>query len=122
MGAPARPVFKSSVSGAAPTGPKEARAQAMFATWPLVQPLIAFGISTLATYATLLVALAVVVARGGAGFEVNISFALCTSSKRSALSAGVPACFIARQRDNEHHDGSATGLPSCMLDRQQTLA
>ena len=71
MGAPARPVFKSSVSGAAAAGPKEANARAMYATWPLVQPMIAFGISTLATYATLLVALAAVAARG-AGTEVHI--------------------------------------------------
>ncbi len=70
MGAPARPVFRSSPSSAAAAGPKDANARLMHATWPLVQPLIAFGIATLATYATLCVSLAIAAARG-AGPQVR---------------------------------------------------
>jgi hypothetical protein len=58
MGTPAMPVFKSSGSEKA-AGPKDNNAKLMFATWPLVQPLIAFSISTLATYFTAIVALAI---------------------------------------------------------------
>ena len=47
---------KSLASDAAAAGPKEANARAAFAMWLLVQPLIAFGISTLASYTTLLIA------------------------------------------------------------------
>lgn len=57
MGNPATPVFKSSGSDKA-AGPTESRAKLMFASWPLVQPLLAFGITTLATYATIVAALA----------------------------------------------------------------
>lgn len=59
MGAPAAAVFKSSGSEKA-AGPVEDQAKLMFATWPLVQSVLAFGISTLATYCTLTIALAAV--------------------------------------------------------------
>lgn len=63
MGAPARPVFRSS-PGAAAHGPKDAVGRAMFHAWPLVQPAVAFGIATAATYATLCAALAIAALRG----------------------------------------------------------
>jgi hypothetical protein len=63
MGNPAMPVFKSSGADKA-AGPTEPHAKLMFASWPLVQPLLAFCISTLATYATLVAALASVVISG----------------------------------------------------------
>ena len=65
-GAPAWLAF-SPVSGAAAAGPN---VRVMIAAWPLVHPLIAFGISTLATYATQLVALASIAALGE-GTEVH---------------------------------------------------
>ena len=65
MGSPAQPVFKSAGSEK-PAGPKQEKAKLMFQTWPLVQPAIAFGISTLSTYITAVAALASVALCGGA--------------------------------------------------------
>lgn len=65
MGSPAQPVFKSAGSEK-PAGPKQEKAKLMFQTWPIVQPAIAFGISTLSTYITAVVALAAVALYGGA--------------------------------------------------------
>ena len=59
--------FQEHRSGAAAAGPN---VRVMIAAWPLVHQLIGFGISTLATYATLLVALAFIDARGE-GTEVH---------------------------------------------------
>ncbi|EIE23140.1 hypothetical protein COCSUDRAFT_47508 [Coccomyxa subellipsoidea C-169] len=66
MGNPATPVFKSSGSDKA-AGPTDSRAKLMFASWPLVQPLLAFGITTLATYATIVAALATTAIFGSQG-------------------------------------------------------
>ena len=63
MGSPAQPVFKSNGSEKA-AGPKQETAKLMFQTWPFVQAAIAFGITTLATYITAVVALASVALYG----------------------------------------------------------
>ncbi len=82
MGSPAQPVFKSAGSEK-PAGPKQEKAKLMFQTWPLVQPAIAFGISTLSTYITAVTALASVAVYGGA-LQVRRSaaspFLMCTLS------------------------------------------
>ena len=65
MGSPAQPVFKSNGSEKA-AGPKQETAKLMFQTWPFVQAAIAFGITTLATYITAVVALASVALYGSA--------------------------------------------------------
>ena len=64
MGSPAQPVFKSNGSEKA-AGPKQETAKLMFQTWPFVQAIIAFGITTLATYITAIAALASVALYGG---------------------------------------------------------
>ena len=65
MGSPAQPVFKSNGSEKA-AGPKQETAKLMFQTWPFVQAAIAYGITTLATYATAVAALASVALYGSA--------------------------------------------------------
>lgn len=69
MGSPAMAVFKSSGSEKA-AGPTQTTPKVMFATWPMVQPLIAYGISTLATYFTAVAALMIAAAVGGS-FQVS---------------------------------------------------
>ena len=75
MGSPAQPVFKSNGSEKA-AGPKQETAKLMFQTWPFVQAAIAFGITTLATYITAVVALASV-ALYGSTLQVRPSVLSC---------------------------------------------
>ena len=87
MGSPAQPVFKSAGSEK-PAGPKQEKAKLMFQTWPIVQPAIAFGILTLSTYITAVVALGVVALYGGA-LQVHFPSSILPTISNSNI-ASVP--------------------------------
>ncbi|CAK0786732.1 hypothetical protein CVIRNUC_009946 [Coccomyxa viridis] len=91
MGSPAQPVFKSNGSEKA-AGPKQETAKLMFQTWPFVQAAIAFGITTLATYITAVVALASV-ALYGSTLQASTPLLLVVASGLWTLYGSLLGCL-----------------------------
>lgn len=121
MGSPAQPVFKSSGSEK-PAGPKQEKAKLMFQTWPLVQPAIAFGISTLSTYITAVIALSAVALYGGAlqvhhyisqpGLPWSLDRLNCFGCPPFRKAPALNLCWLSCSNLTPLHDSSACSASS----------